>query len=102
LREVLDPAWYPSYTEPGHKLLLRSQLSLEIMERSEKVSLEDIKQLKYQERILLADRVKPDLIKAIRGVRNPSDDLKRGLSILEDWDNTVARESRGAVLFKRF
>lgn len=102
LRELLDPAKYPSYTEPGHRLLLRSQMSLEIMERKEKFSLEDVKGLKYQERILLADRVKPDFVKAIRAVQNPSEELKQGLAVIEAWDNTVARDSRGAVLFKRF
>ena len=102
LGELLDPAKYPSYTEPGHRLLLRSQMSLEIMQRKEKFSLEDVKRLKYQEKILLADRVKPDLVTAVRSVQNPSEELKKGLAVIEAWDNTVARDSRGAVLFKRF
>ena len=102
LREVLDPGDYPSYTEPGRRLLLRSQMSLEILERKEKFSLEDVKRLKYQEKILLADRVKPDLFKAIRAVRNPSEELTQGLAVIEAWNNTVARDSRGSVLFKRF
>lgn len=102
LRDVLDPAKYPSYTEPGRRLLLRSQLSLEIMERREKFSLEDVKRLKYHEKILLADRVKPALIKSAHAVQNPSEELKQGLAVIEAWDNTVSRDSRGSVLFKRF
>ena len=102
LRAPLDPRKYPSYTEPGHRLLMRSQMSLEMLEGQQKFSLEDVKRLKYQTRMLVADRVKPDLIKAIRAVERPSEDLKRGLAIIEAWDNTVARDSRGSVLFKRF
>ena len=102
LRNLLDPAKYPSYTEPGHRLLLRSQMSLEIMESQRKFSLDDVKRLKYNPKMLLADRVKPDLIKAIKSVSNRSEELNRGLAVMEAWDNTVARDSRGGVLFRRF
>jgi acyl-homoserine-lactone acylase len=102
LRNALDPAKYPSYTEPGHRLLLRSQMSLEMLEGQQKFSLDDVKRLKYNPKMLLADRVKPDLIKAIKSAPNQSQDLKRGLAVMEAWDNTVARDSRGGVLFRRF
>jgi len=102
LRNLLDPTKYPSYTEPGHRLQFRSQMSLEMMEGQQKFSLEDVKRLKYNPKMLLADRVKADLIKALKSAANPSDDLKRGLAVMEAWDNTVARASRGGVLFRRF
>lgn len=102
LRNLIDARKYPSYFEPGRQLGLRTQMSLEIMEGQKKFSIEDVMRLKYQTKMLIADRIKPDLIKAIRAQSNPSEDLKRGLAVLEAWDNHVARESRGAVLFKRF
>ncbi|MEW6208373.1 MAG: acylase [Acidobacteriota bacterium] len=102
LRYSLDARKYPSYFEPNRQLGLRTQMSLEMMEGREKLSLEDVMRLKYQTRMLLADRIKPDLIRALRATANPSEDLKRGLAVIEAWDNRVARESRGAVLFKRF
>jgi acyl-homoserine-lactone acylase len=102
LRNPLDPAKYPSYTEPGRRLQLRSQVSLEMLEARWKFSLDDVKRLKYNPKMLLADRVKPDLIKALKSAANPSEDLKRGLAVMESWDNTVGRESRGGVLFRRF
>ena len=46
--------------------MLRTQMSLEIMEGQKKFSIEDVKRLKYETRMLAADRVKPDLIKAMR------------------------------------
>jgi acyl-homoserine-lactone acylase len=102
LRDPIDAQKYPSYFEPNRQLGLRTQMSLEMMEGQKKFSLEDVMRLKYQTRMLIADRIKPDLIKALRAEANPSEDLKRGLAVLEAWDNRVARESRGAVLFKRF
>jgi acyl-homoserine-lactone acylase len=102
LRDPLDPRRYPSYFEPGRTLMLRTQMSLEIMEGQKKFSIEDVKRLKYETRMLAAARVKPDLIKAIREVAQPSEELKLGLAVIEAWDNRTDRDSRGAVLFKRF
>jgi acyl-homoserine-lactone acylase len=102
LRDPLDPKKYPSYFEPGRQLGLRGQMSLEMLESREKFTLEDVKRLKFNTKMLLADRVKPDLMRAMRRAANPSEDLKRGLAALETWGNQVAAASRGAVLFQRF
>lgn len=107
LRNVLDPKRYPSYIEPGVPLRLRSQMSLEMLESQEKFSLDDVIRLKFNARMLLADRVKPDLIKALKQAieRSPDhaiDDLKRGLKVIEAWDNQTTAGSRGGVLFQQF
>jgi acyl-homoserine-lactone acylase len=102
LRDPLDPKKYPSYIEPGGELSLRSQMSLEMLEGQAKFSLQDVMRLKFNAKMLLADRVKPDLIKAIEATPNPSDELRRGLVVLEAWDNRTSAESRGGVLFQRF
>lgn len=101
LRDPLDPAKYPSYFERG-ELALRPQLALELLESQPKFSLEDVKRLKFNTKMLLADRVKPDLIKAIKATANPSEDLLKGLAVLEAWDNQAAAESKGTMLFLRF
>ncbi len=102
LRNPLDPKKYPSYIEPGAPLRFRSQMSLEMLEGQDKFSLQDVMRLKFNPKMLLADRVKPDLIKAIKAVDNPSEDLKRGLAVIVAWDNRTAADSRGGVLFQRF
>jgi acyl-homoserine-lactone acylase len=101
LRDPLDPAKYPSYFERG-ELSLRPQLALEMLESQEKFSIEDVKRLKFNTKMLLADRVKPDLIKAIKATANPSEDLLKGLAVLEAWDNHAAADSKGTMLFLRF
>jgi acyl-homoserine-lactone acylase len=102
LRDPLDPNKYPSYVEHGVPLRLRSQMSLAMLEGQEKFSLEDVMRLKFNPRMLLADRVKPGLVQAIKDARNPSADLQSGLKVLEAWDNRTAADSRGGVLFQRF
>lgn len=96
LRNPLDKKRYPSYFEPGRTLGLRTQMSLEMIESREKFSLEDVMRLKNNTRMLLADRVKPDLLKALRAVNHP------GAALMETWDNYTNAQSRGAVLFQRF
>jgi acyl-homoserine-lactone acylase len=92
LRNVLDPKRYPSYIEPGVPLRLRSQMSLEMLESQEKFSLDDVIRLKFNARMLLADRVKPDLINMLKqAVPGASDDLKKGLKVMEAWDNQRRR-----------
>jgi len=98
LNEVLPPEDFPSfYPEP--QLRLRSQHSIELVHNDKKFSLEDIVKLKHSERMLMADRVKEDLIEALEQ-SEPEGELAEALQLVKEWDNTVSRESRGGVLFK--
>ena len=101
LRNPIDPAGFKSYFERG-ELALRPQLALELLESRQTFSLDDVKRLKFNTRMLIADRLKPDLIKSIKAVPNPSDDLLSGLALIEAWDNTASAHAIGAVLFQRF
>lgn len=98
LNEILRPEDFPSYY-PEPQLRLRSQHSLELIHNDEKFSLEDVVELKHSKRMLMADRVKEDLIKAVE-MNNPDGEVKLALDLIKEWDNTVARDSRGGVLFK--
>ena len=102
LRNLLDPRKYPSYFEPGRELRLRTQMSLEMLESQEKFSLDDVRKLKFNTKMLLADRVKPDLVKHARQTPNRSAELDRALAVIEAWDNHTAPASKGGVLFQRF
>ena len=88
---------YPNFEEP--RLSLRSQLAIQLIGGDEKYSLEDVWRLKHNYRALLADRVKADLIAAVKAT-NPTGDVAAALEVIERWDNTTAPESRGATLFE--
>jgi len=103
LKALLDTARYPDNVERG-ELRLRSQHALQLIANSRKLSLEDVIVLKHSMRMLLADRVKPDLLKAVR-LAVLADSASRqsathAARLLAAWDNSVAPTSKGGVLFE--
>jgi acyl-homoserine-lactone acylase len=90
---------YPNFEPP--ELSLRSQLAIQLIGGDEKLGLEDVIRLKHSYRMLTADRVKPDLVAAVKAT-NPTDDVATALALLEKWDNTSSPDSRGSVLFEEW
>jgi acyl-homoserine-lactone acylase len=88
---------YPNVEPP--MLRLRSQHALELIATNKKFSLEDVVRLKHSYKMLLADRVKPDLVSAVKATR-PTGEIAEALRLLQRWDNTAAPDSRGAMLFE--
>jgi acyl-homoserine-lactone acylase len=100
LHQILDRAKYPAnFPEP--LLRLRSQMALTLIDNNRKLSLEDVIALKHSYRMLLADRVKDDLIAAVRAT-NPDAATSSALDQLAKWDNTAGPDSKGAVLFQQW
>ena len=98
LHQVLDASRYPPNAEQP-RLGLRSQLALELIHNRRRFSLEEVIRLKHSPRMLLADRVKAELVAAVRGAA-PGAETLRALELIERWDNTTAHGSRGGVLFE--
>ena len=81
------------------RLRLRSQHALELLHNERVFTLEDVVAAKHSMRMLLADRVKDDLLAALRN-EGLQGDTADAASLLEEWDNTAAADARGAVLFE--
>jgi len=98
LFEPLDRNRYPeNFPEP--QLRFRTQNSLELIHNDRILSLEDVVELKHSMKMILADRVKDDLVAAVRS--HASDpEVRNAVDLLAGWDNTVGRESRGSTLFE--
>jgi acyl-homoserine-lactone acylase len=100
MNRVLDTAAYPAGLERP-SLSLRAQHGLQLVSGKEKLSLDDVNRLKHSYRMLLADRIKDDLVAAVRGDSRPLPvEAGDALRMLERWDNRAAPDSRGAVLFE--
>jgi len=98
LNTVIDPADYPPpFSRP--QLRFRSQMSIKLIGGNDRLSLEDVVNRKYDEHMLLADRVKDDLVAAVRAT-NPRGEVADAIALVEAWDNTVSVDARGAMLFK--
>lgn len=100
-RDPIDMSKYPSHFERG-PLALRPQLAIDMLESQPSFSVDDVIKLKYSTRLLLAERVKPDVIAAVRDSAEAPPEAREGADALEAWDNRVSADSRGAVLFQRF
>lgn len=88
---------YPNFEKPD--LSLRSQLAIQLIGGDDKLSLEDVVRLKHSYRMLLADRVKADLIAAVKA-KEPTGEVASAIALLERWDDTVAPDSKGGTLFE--
>jgi acyl-homoserine-lactone acylase len=98
LHAILDTTKYPSYIERP-RLGLRSQHALQLIDTKKKVTLEDVIRMKHSMRMILSDRVKDDLLNAVKASSADSA-TQNAAQVLERWDNTVAPESRGGLLFE--
>src|SRR5262245_47461482 len=97
MRRVRLENRYPNMEPP--ELDLRAQHSVRLIDNDRKLSLEDVVRLKHSYRMLMADRVKTDLLAAIAKTR-PTGDVAAAAALLRRWDNTGAPASRGGVLFE--
>lgn len=98
LNQPLDRDDFPPYF-PRNTISLRTQHSLLLVHNDKKFDLEDIVKTKHSNRVLLADRVKGDLVKAVRHA-GPTGEVKAAIDMIEQWNNTSAAESRGGTLFE--
>ena len=85
---------------PEPRLRLRSQLSLELASGGQRLSVEDVIELKHNPRMLMAERVVGDLLGAAIAVDDR--DVREAAEVLSAWDLTAAADSRGGVLFERW
>lgn len=101
LNEIVDRRDFPAEIAPNDNSL-RTQHSLMLIEKNKSITLEEVLRDKFSMGLLLADRVKPDLLKIARGETVDGIDLSDAVAVLKAWDNRVARDSKGAILFVNF
>ena len=101
LRDPIDMGGFAADVERG-PLGLRPQLALDLIESRPQHSVQDVIDLKYSTRMLLAERIGPELVAAVRSAPAAPADAIAGADALEAWDGRVGAGSRGAVLFQRF
>lgn len=100
LNEPLQPEAFPA-NFPAPRLRFRSQYSLELVHTDQTLSLEEVVELKHSMKMMLADRVKSDLVDLVRS-NSPAGEIAEAIELLARWDNQTARESRGATLFEQW
>lgn len=99
-QQLLDLSSRPDNFPPAN-LRLRSQLSIILAERDprKKMSLEDVMTRKMDYRMLLADRVKQELVQTVEAT-GPAGRVAEGLALVKAWDNETAPDRTGGTLFE--
>jgi acyl-homoserine-lactone acylase len=100
LFQVMNPAVFPAYF-PKPRFSLRSQLSMHLIHNAKKFGLEDVVHTKFSQRSMLAERVKDDLLVALRWA-DLSGEERAALELVRNWNNTTARDTTGSVIFQEW
>lgn len=101
IRDPIDMSRYPSYFERG-ALALRPQLAIDMLESRPAFAVADVIALKYNTRLLLAERVKGAVVEAVRSAPDAPEEARAGADVLDAWDGHSSSDSRGTALFLRF
>ncbi len=94
----LKRSTYPTYF-PENALSIRTQHGLNLVHNDKMFSLEDLVDAKYSMNMLLADRIKDELIALLSSTRLTKEE-QSAVELLQKWDNSASAHSRGSVLFK--
>ena len=92
----LKPENYPKYIAP-EGLNLREQRGLQMLLENESISFENLLEMRYSNRMMLADRVLDDLIPVAK--KSPDSITRAAAEVLENWDRHSNPDSRGTLLF---
>ncbi|MGE0442136.1 MAG: acylase [Gemmatimonadales bacterium] len=94
---VFNPDSFPAYLAP-RVMGMRPQQSATLQLADSSVTLDELVAYKHSTRMLLADRILPDLLAAARS--RGDGDARRAADVLDAWDRQAEATSRGAVLFQ--
>jgi acyl-homoserine-lactone acylase len=107
LQNCNDAPWYTNLEQPIDRsrfdgylkidgITWRGMLSLKLLSAEKSMTIDKLMAYKYNSEMIIADRVKDELINSLRGDGNQD---QEGPNVLQRWDNTAHANSRGAVLF---
>ena len=93
---VICPDDYPSYMAP-EGMGLRPQRAVNLLKALDKISFDNLVDIKLNTGMESADRFLDELISAAVNSTDPK--VKQAVEILKNWDRKTDPESRGAILF---
>jgi acyl-homoserine-lactone acylase len=92
----LNPRDYPAHMAP-EGIGFRPQRSIRMLRESGPLTLERMITLKHSNRMELADRLLPELLRAVAELGDEA--AEPAAAVLRDWDRTADADSRGGILF---
>jgi acyl-homoserine-lactone acylase len=99
LEQRIDPRAFPNVSV-GEGLGWRSQMSIRLLRSEPETTLERLVQYKFDSEILVAARLKDELLALVASSDAPA--FASAVGVLRAWDNRADSDSRGAMLFLRW
>jgi acyl-homoserine-lactone acylase len=96
---TIEQSHYPSYITPN-KMEFRPQHGAIFLRSKTKFSTEEVTTGKMSTRMIMADRILPDLVSAARASGDA--DAIAAAAVLEKWNRESDATSQGAILFERW
>ncbi len=97
-QQLIDKALFPKYMSEDF-LGLRTQMSVQMLESKDLFTLEDVKTLKFNTKMLSAERCKDDLVAILERAAISSEDMRQAADVLKKWDGRADVDSKGALLY---
>ncbi len=95
---VLKPADWPAHVVNQTGMSMRAQMSVKLLEGTDKIGWDDFLSRKVTTTSLMAERMIPPLVDAIGMSNDP--DLVQAKLLLNSWDRRYEADSRAALLFE--
>ena len=96
------PARFPKYIANDH-VTFRAQRLMELLEGDTSVTLEEMKEIPWDNYVLIADHAKPLIASAVERLKTISParvtGIRRAAELIDAWDNRCDRDNTGTALF---
>ncbi|HIE27452.1 TPA: hypothetical protein EYP66_09215 [Candidatus Poribacteria bacterium] len=97
-----NPEEFPRYLV-GEGMNMRAERARQILEADDSITLEEFKRMAFDNYVLLAERAKPDLIKAFSDLpeteKQKYPKVAEAIDIIEEWDNEASKDSIAMSIF---
>ncbi len=96
------PDDYPYYISNWYILPYRIDRIREMLNSKEKLSIDDYKEMLKDHKSKLVERILPTVLAEMKKIKDLNAIEKESLSILENWDGILSKESVAASIFEQF
>lgn len=95
-----EEADFPAYVAPSGPFSLRAQNSVKMLLDEEKVSLDEMVEMKLSAEATALERILPELNAATEGETDP--EVQQAMALFNAWDGEFDQDATAALLFEEF
>ncbi len=93
---------FPYYISEWYDLPNRADRIKQMLTEKDKLSVDDFKKMQNDQHSVLADNMKPVVLKYIEEIESFSADEEKILKLLKEWDNVYSKDKVAPLIFEEF